>query len=72
VPNLGEFAVAIVCPHCGQVGSAIWRKADAADKAAGLTRKLVILSAGFHTEEGRAHSEEPAIICDRCDQILGR
>ena len=49
------------CPHCGQAG-VLWN----ADKG-----RLPKVSNGFHFEENR-HGQNalPAVICDRCDQII--
>jgi hypothetical protein len=50
------------CPHCGQGGEVVWSGDNE-------NRTLVLLSDGFHVEEGRVPGAKHVIICDVCDQI---
>lgn len=58
-----QHAVEIQCLHCGQVGAVLW-ETDAASER----RKLLILSGGFHLEDGRTVTGYSAIICDHCEE----
>lgn len=62
-----QFTVPIRCSHCGQEGSVVWE--ETAGHERGPVRKLVEISAGFHSESGRTMSGDPVIVCDVCDQI---
>jgi len=57
-----EKEINFACPHCGQPGNIIW-------EGEGAERSLVLLSDGFHVEEGRLPGAKHVIICDRCDEI---
>ena len=54
--------ITFACPHCGQAGYVLWN-------GDGATRALVLLSGGFHVEEGRLKGARHVIVCDACDEL---
>ena len=64
-----RFSVILKCPHCGQIGQAVWEEASNNDRTRGPERQLIQVSSGFHPELGRTQSGDPLIICDECDHI---
>jgi hypothetical protein len=64
-----KFAVAFVCPNCGQKGARHWEEGLNGGQKLGSGRAYISVSTGFHCEEGRAANGEPLIVCDVCDEI---
>jgi uncharacterized C2H2 Zn-finger protein len=64
-----KFAVALKCPNCGQVGERHWEEGADGSRLLSSNRLYSHVSAGFHTEEGRAANGEPIVVCDECDEI---
>jgi hypothetical protein len=64
-----KFAVAFICPNCGQKGARHWNEGMDGSHTLGSKRAFINVSNGFHTEEGRAANGEPIVVCDVCDEI---
>jgi hypothetical protein len=65
-----QFTNSIRCAGCGQTGVAAWEENRGDARRAGATRKLVLLSAGFHSEAGKTQSGDPLILCNSCGAVL--
>lgn len=65
-----RFKNALICNHCGQIGEIIWEENAAGYREAGVQRRLIGITPGFHTEDKRTKSGDPVIVCTRCDTIL--
>ena len=64
----GDFAVPIVCPGCGQVGSIAWQE-NTGFNPGGPMRTLVHISSGFHQIKGSTNSGDPVIVCSNCGAV---
>ncbi len=64
-----KFAVAFVCPNCGQKGARHWKEGADGSHVRGSNRIYTDVSNGFHCEESRAANGEPLIVCDVCEEI---
>lgn len=64
-----RFINALTCSYCGQTGAILWEENAADHRQCGPQRRLVSVSAGFHTETGRTESGDPIIVCANCDTI---
>jgi hypothetical protein len=64
-----QFTLTLDCPHCGQMGAAVWEENSRISKD-GPQRELIALEGEFHVEAGRTQSGDPLIVCNRCDEIL--
>lgn len=64
-----KFAVAFVCPNCGQKGDRNWEEGLDKSQLLGGDRNYISVTKGFHCELGRAANGEPIIVCDVCDEI---
>lgn len=65
-----RFTLNVNCPHCGRIGQITWEENAIGYREAGPQRRLIAVSTGFHSEEGRTLSRDPLIVCDDCDSIL--
>ena len=65
-----EFAVKLLCPKCGQHGTAIWEEAGPIYREKGPQRAIKFVSSGFSVDPSRmAISGDPEIVCDHCDEV---
>ena len=63
-----RFTQELVCPDCGQKGTALWEENSSAGRV-GSAQRVVELSEGFHVEEGRSAAGVALVICNVCDAI---
>ena len=66
IAGRAQFILDIQCPECGQRGMTVWEEDDGFARGPKRKRALILIAGGFHAENGRTKSGDPAIICDAC------
>lgn len=64
-----RFSLDLKCPYCGRVGMITWEENSIGYRKLGSERRLIDVTPGFHSEEGRTQLRDPLIVCDQCDAI---
>lgn len=67
--NARQFVTTLKCPGCSQTGSIGWEEVPPREGLAGLSRKLLFMSSGFHKTDALSISGDPQITCDICEAI---
>ena len=63
-----QFTITMICPYCGETGSAVWEE-NGSINAKGPQRRLISIHGEFHAESGRTESGDPIVVCNQCDEI---